>query len=96
MTSFEPRALDLTALDGAKLDGLEVRYLVTRADAVAGVTSLGGVATLESFGVLLSDRGDRVGRAPPASFEGEVRGLVPGVFASVLGLVLLVLARRFF
>jgi hypothetical protein len=95
MTSFEPKALDLTELDGAKLDGLEVRYLVTRADGVPGVTSLGGVAALESYGVLLSDRGERVGRAPPVSFGGEVPGMVPGVFASVLGLALLALARRF-
>jgi hypothetical protein len=84
MTSFEPRRL---AQQG--LDALSVRFLVTDGSGE-------GVARLSSFGVVLSDRGERVGPAPPASFAGDVPGLVPGLVASVFGLGALIVAWRSF
>ncbi len=96
MTSFAPRGLDLSKPAPAQLDALSVRFLVTGRDrdGVSPVAPLGGVAVVESFGVVLSDRGDRVAKAPPASFEGEVPGFLPGVLASVLALAALVLGAR--
>jgi hypothetical protein len=78
MSSFMPRGITEKSLDE-----LGVRYVVSNAP-------VGSDSSAADFGVVMTDRGAQVAKAPPVSFAGDVPGLLPGALGSLLGAVLLV------